>query len=262
MKISTAILVSLTLAAALTGCSKAPPKCSDEDTFSLVRKIVLDQIGDSEGLSETEILQNMRIDVPRASAFDEKIKKFSCEAKLIVGGKIQLPITYESQLDDNNQHVVAVDGIAKGDLYVLHYSLEEAIKESRAMSQPPTPKPAKVQPAPFNTADLLGKNSASALDNEALKGRFKLLLGDNLTGFRERLNVSGDITQEGEWLVGEGGMPHLFSMEEAAFAINSRTGEIFAIMLTEGKNLNWFGTTVVSDLPLPLQTWYKSHGGS
>lgn len=88
------------------------------------------------------------------------------------------------------------------------------------------------------------------------------MLGDKLGGFRERLNVSSAISQEGEWLVGQGGMQHLFSIEEAAFAINSKTNETFAIMLTEGKNINWFGATEVTNLPAPLQSWYKDHGGN
>lgn len=145
-KTSTVIMATV-IATFLAACAKEPPKCSDDDTLSLIRKIVLDQIGGSEGLSETEIKENMKIEFPRASAFDEKIKKYSCEAKLIVGGTIQLPITYESQLDDKNQHIVSVGGISRGDLFAVQAGMIEGIKKSREKKGDAT-KPAEVPPTP------------------------------------------------------------------------------------------------------------------
>jgi hypothetical protein len=120
----------------------------------------------------------------------------------------------------------------------------------------------QVSPPPANILSFVGKDSESALDEPALKEKFKILLGDRLGMFRERLGVSSGMTQEGDWIVGEGGMQHLFSIEEAAFAINSKTGDIFAIMLTEGKEIRYFGATEAANLPVPLQNWYKAHGGS
>ena len=112
------IIVTL-VTAFIAGCAKEPPKCSDEDTLSLIRQIIVEQLGGregvsdkGEGVSDKELQDNMKIEFPRASTFDEKIKKYSCEAKLIAGGTVELPITYESQLDDKNQHIVSVGGIA------------------------------------------------------------------------------------------------------------------------------------------------------
>ncbi len=68
-------------AASFTGCVKEPPKCSDEDTLTLVRKIILDQIGGSEKLTEKEIKDNLKIEYSRASAFEEKIKKLTHQSK-------------------------------------------------------------------------------------------------------------------------------------------------------------------------------------
>jgi len=133
------------IATFLTACTKELPKCSDEDTFSLVREIILDQIGGSEGLSKKEIQDNIKVELPRASAFDEKIKKYSCEAKLIVGDMYQLPITYESQLDDKNQHIVSVGGIGGRDLSSMQTWMIEGIKKSRA-EKSDTIKPEEVAP--------------------------------------------------------------------------------------------------------------------
>lgn len=144
------------------------------------------------------------------------------------------------------------------------YDLAKQTAAPPVVVQPvaPAPQPAQVLAPPTNISALVGKDPESALDDPALKETFKMLLGDKLGEFRERLNVSSGITQEGEWLVGAGGMQHLFSIEEAAFAINSKTSKIFAIMLTEGKDIRWFGTSDVTNLPASLQNWYKAHGGT
>ena len=123
------------------GCSKQAPKCSDDETVTLVRKIIFDQIGGSEGLSEKEIKDNMKIEYPRASAQDDKIKKYSCEAKLIAGDAYQLPITYESQLDDKGQHIVSVGGIMRGDLMAVKSAIIESLSKTRAPKGAPTPAP-------------------------------------------------------------------------------------------------------------------------
>ncbi|MDD2722364.1 MAG: hypothetical protein PHH47_13765 [Gallionella sp.] len=116
----------------LVGCSKEPPKCSDDETSSLVRKIILEKLGGSEELTEKEIRENLKIELPRATGFDEKIRKYSCEGKLIAGNSYQLPITYESQLDDQNQHIVSLDAISRNDQFVINMSIIESVKQSRA----------------------------------------------------------------------------------------------------------------------------------
>lgn len=178
---ASALIVGL-IAVFIGGCGKEAPKCSDDETSSLVRKIILDQIGGSEGLTEKEIRENLKIELPRASAFDEKIKKYSCEAKLVAGNTYQLPITYESQLDDKGQHIVAVGGISRRDLFVVQAGVIEGIKKERAekgastkpesssvrtpSDQPTTP----VTPvAPTNPAADSGAGTAQ-LSSQALKG--------------------------------------------------------------------------------------------
>jgi uncharacterized protein YecT (DUF1311 family) len=165
------VIVATMVVSVLAACGKEPPKCSDDDTFSLVRKIILDQLGGGEGLSEKEIKDNMKIEFPRASAFDEKIKKYNCEAKLTVGGMYELPITYESQLDDKGQHIVSVGGIRRGDLFALQAGMIEGIKKSRAEKNnvtkpaeaPPAPKPVE-QPAPV-TAPNPAPTPAPVVEN-------------------------------------------------------------------------------------------------
>lgn len=119
--------------ASIGGCaSNEPPSCSDERTLSLVRDLVMDQIGGREGLTDVEVSSNMVFELVRPSAIDEKIKKLSCEARLVVGQYYQVPVQYDSQLDDRGQHVVKIYGIHNGDLRGIHAGMFQAITKSRA----------------------------------------------------------------------------------------------------------------------------------
>ncbi len=173
------------LAAIVAGCANEPPKCSDESTFSLIRQIIVDQLGGREGVTDNELQENMKIELPRASAFDEKIKKYSCEAKLIAGGTIQLPITYESQLDDKNQHIVSVGGISRGDLYRLQNAITNGIKEGREVKKGgATPQPQTVPPAKSSSPSVSGTWKGS------LEGDGEMEIKPAATGFDVALSVS------------------------------------------------------------------------
>lgn len=126
------VTAAVALTALLAACSKEPPKCADERTAALVRGIILDQIGGSNGFTEKEIKENLRLDFPRATSFDEKIRKYICEARLVAGDAYQLPIGYESQLDDSNEHIVSVERIRYVDLAYIKIEIEEGVKKSRA----------------------------------------------------------------------------------------------------------------------------------
>jgi hypothetical protein len=150
MRIKFSTIIMACLITFLTACTKDAPKCSDDGTLSLVRKIILDKIGSIEGFTEKEIQDNMKIELPRASAFDEKIKKYSCEATVNAGDVYQLPINYESQLDDKNQQIVSVHGIAIRDLNGVAYGIIEGIKKSRA-EKGVNPKSSEAPSAPKPT---------------------------------------------------------------------------------------------------------------
>ena len=259
------------LAILLTACAKEPPKCSDDSTFALVRKIVLNQIGGGDGLSEQEIRDNMKIDFPRASSFDEKIKKYGCEAKLTVGGMYELPITYESQLDDKNEHIVVVAGIRRGDLLAMQAGMVEGIKKGRAAkgadnapaAAPPTAAPSAAAPS-VALPDLpryAGKHPTDVFNEQLVVQKFKTLLGKDYDPFFESLSVAGDLELKGDYYFGSGCKPHVCTIEEAAFAIHKVTGEVLAVQLTNGKELFTFGVSSGSSLPGPLRDWYKEKGG-
>jgi len=112
----------------LMGCSQEPPKCSDESTLGIVKQIIINKITDLEDISQKDISDNIKFEFPRASAFNKEIKKFTCESKLVAGGTYQIPIQYESQFDDNNQHIVSVFGMLPGDFIQIKVAVGALIK--------------------------------------------------------------------------------------------------------------------------------------
>lgn len=155
-KISTVIAVTV-MAALLAACSKEPPKCSDDETIDLVRKIILQQIDEytangvirigggewfsgSKELSKKEIQENLKLELPRATAYADKIKKYSCEAKLVAGGQWELPITYTSQLDDKGKQIVGTGGFVLNDWVRVAQGLIGGVKKGRDASMTPQQK--------------------------------------------------------------------------------------------------------------------------
>jgi len=116
-----------TLSVFLSACTAQPPKCSDDTTLSLVKKIFVEDLGHKTNLVEAERQNLVTITLPRASAFNEHIKKYDCEAQLIVGNNYQSPIRYTSQLDDKNQHIVSA-----ATEIPLNMDFIESVKNSRA----------------------------------------------------------------------------------------------------------------------------------
>jgi hypothetical protein len=132
----------------LVGCAQQPPKCGDDKTVNMVKQTISEQIKNKldNKISEKEFQDNMKVEYPRASAYDEKIKKYRCEGKLIAGKTYELPITYESQLDDKNQHIVSVGTISYASIFGKPVSgdlvnVKNAIETNIAKNKPPEPAP-------------------------------------------------------------------------------------------------------------------------
>lgn len=112
----------------LAGCSVVEsqvPKCSDQDTLDLVRQIIAQSSGLTNGRSiPTKTLRSaLEIEYPHAISLEENIKKYTCEAGLRVkgsdGSQGKTNIQYSSQLDDDDQHLVQVQGFTGIDQVML-----------------------------------------------------------------------------------------------------------------------------------------------
>lgn len=169
-----AFLITALLAA---GCSTEAPKCSDESTLDLVRKILLDKMDLS--LSDAEKQTVFKFEYPHATAIDEKIKKYSCESKLIAGDSIELPITYESQLDDKNEHLVGLGRISIADGEMLEAAVREKLQRQ-----------AVAKNASASVTPTAGINPIAGLWRGKLEGDGEMQITATRDGFDIVLDVS------------------------------------------------------------------------
>lgn len=139
----------------LVGCAKEPPKCSDEKTLNLVRDIVSRQIGMSNEVPQNEVYENLKFELPKATAFDKDIKKISCTTTLVAGNSYRLTTEYESQLDDNNEHIVASSNISIEDAWRLKQAVLTAIQKNKASNaaKQETQNSGNIAPANTSQAD-------------------------------------------------------------------------------------------------------------
>lgn len=139
-----------------TACTQEVPKCADDKTLGLVKSIIVEKVGVSGTANRQNAKSALKLDYPRASGFDEKIKKYTCEAKLSADS-VDLSVTYESQLDDKNVHLVAVS-LSGLDLAALQAALLKATpaalaEEPGALAQVSIPAPVPPTPEPRSTSD-------------------------------------------------------------------------------------------------------------
>lgn len=132
-------LSALVLASVSTGCSllgAQVPKCSDTETLDLVRQIIAQDVG-AEGanrLTNETLRLWLNIDLPHATSLEENIKKYTCEATMVIkdgsGGRHKTQIAYTSQLDDNDEHLVHATTFVGQDRAMLIKALETALAAS------------------------------------------------------------------------------------------------------------------------------------
>jgi len=160
------------------GCTTEPPKCSDDSTLDLVRKILLNKMDLS--LSDTEMRSVLKFEYPRATSIDEKVKIFSCESKLIAGDSIELPITYESQLDDQNEHLVGLGHISLRDREMVEGAVREKLQRQAVA------KNASASLTPTNSL----KHPIAGLWRGRLEGDGEMQITATRDGFDVVLDVS------------------------------------------------------------------------
>ncbi len=252
MSLKVAVSICAISCILLSGCSHEPPKCSDAETVNFVTDLMMQQMRvDLSGITEKEIKEHAYIELARASAYDETVKKYTCDAKFIAGN-LQLPISYESQLDDDNKHIVSLSGVSISDLSRLAWSFMSEIKRDRDASN---------MLSNINPDEFVGKSPYDVVKSSALTQGFSKLLGGRFDDLTTRVLVASGVEKQGEWLVGEGGRPHMFTIEEAAFAVNVKTGKMYVVLLSNGESIEWFGAEKMSDMPDYLQKWFVTHGG-
>ncbi|MBU1361118.1 MAG: hypothetical protein KJ901_20465 [Gammaproteobacteria bacterium] len=109
------------------------------------------------------------------------------------------------------------------------------------------------------TAASAGAQPYDLVRSPPWRPKFVAILKGKYNGFVERLAVGSPSTRDGDLITGSGLMPHRGGTDEAAFAIDTRTGQVFAAMLEDGKKLSSFGVAQGQQVPVFIADWMKEH---
>lgn len=115
-------------------------------------------------------------------------------------------------------------------------------------------------PKEAGTAQGVGVHPYDLVRSKAWKKKFAALAKGKYRDFVARLVVAGDTRLDGDWIVGDGQAPHLGGSDEAALAIEVKTGKVFGALLEDGETLTGFGFGPSwENAPPYLQNWAKNH---
>lgn len=201
-------VAAISASAFAVGCSLLGPdvpKCSDQATLDLARKIIAEDVGAvGENELRTEALRTLLpLEMPHATSLQENINKYSCAATLQIkakqGPQHRVNIEYTTQLDDGGQHLVQAAGLEGADRLILIAALAAAIedqKKSALGTSTPT------GPVDFNSSTA---SSAEAPATEHVDQRTETL--EQKENTPEQVSENKRIRDEVFSGMGEGGNP-------------------------------------------------------
>lgn len=109
---------------------------------------------------------------------------------------------------------------------------------------------------PSSATGAVGMQPSDVVRSKAWRDKFKAITKARYPAFVERLSVASKTQLEGDWIVGEGIAPHSGGVEEAAMAINAKSGEVLGAMLEDGKKTTRFGADGTwQNAPAFLKDW-------
>ena len=257
------LLTCAAMISTLSACSPQPPKCSDEQTTSLLLQIISDKLSEVAHQPKELVRQKLSIDLPVAVSMDEKVRRLNCEAMLKVSGGFQTYITFTSLVNDQDRHLVILSEIS-GDkalplVVAVNAALTQPMVSHQAAASSSSNRPSSSSSNSSGLASLVGKHPGEAIDDSALNATLQSVLKDKFQSFADRMVVASSVEREGDFVFGNGCMPHSCGSEEAAYAANIKTGAAYAVIFSSD-SIAVFGSTP-SELPPPLRAWYKKHGG-
>jgi hypothetical protein len=113
---------------------------------------------------------------------------------------------------------------------------------------------------PGSTTGAVGMHPYDLVRSKTWKSKFVAITKGKYKSFVERLKVSSETNLEGDWITGAGQAPHMGGSEEAALAINAKSGEVYGAMLEDGKTLSGFGFgTSWENAPKFIKEWAADH---
>lgn len=127
----------------------------------------------------------------------------------------------------------------------------EAAVKARCGTRPAT--------EPSSGKGLIGIQPYDLVRSSAWRPKFQSLAKGKYQSLVDRLAVSSATESRDGWVVGAGIAPRSGGSDEAAFAINVQTGEVFAALLEDGNQLVGFGFgSSWNSAPPYLQKWVQN----
>lgn len=105
------------------------------------------------------------------------------------------------------------------------------------------------------TTGSIGVRPYDLVRSKVWKKKFVELTKDKYRLFLDRLQVSSVTELEGDWIVGDGLAPHSGGSDEAALAINTKSGEVYAAMLIDTKKYVFGFESSSNNAPMFLKNW-------
>lgn len=105
------------------------------------------------------------------------------------------------------------------------------------------------------TVEPRGSAPYDLVRSKQWRPRFAELTRGKYAALVDRLTVASPTERSGDWIVGSGLMPHRGGSDEAAFAIDTKTDQVFAAMLEGGTTITTFGFRSTQDAPPYLRAW-------
>lgn len=112
---------------------------------------------------------------------------------------------------------------------------------------------------PSASKGSIGMHPYDVVRSKAWKNKFIRIAKAKYKPFVARLAVASETQLMGDWVVGDGMMPHSGGSDAAAFAINVKTEEVLAIMIEDGSKISAFGFSSNQKVPEYFRTWVKEH---
>lgn len=129
------------------------------------------------------------------------------------------------------------------------------IKEPQVVSPPKIQQ--KTQPQPMaDISKYVGVHASEIFQDLVIQEKFKALLGSEYDHFIDNLGVATRLELKGNFYVGSGSSaPTHRGIDDSAFAIDKKTGDVFACILSE-EVIKCASGNSQHKLPAPLHDWY------
>lgn len=107
----------------LAGCTEKAPSCSDPQTLSLIRQIMIDNTASEQIKSQMtpDIAETLiKFSNARALGYDKEVNIYHCNAHMEVSNQISYDLTYDSQrLEDGSSYAVVTSQLLGGDRFQI-----------------------------------------------------------------------------------------------------------------------------------------------